>query len=482
VILKKRHNIGLLKWPKNINPFFLFLNILVNAYWLFSGWPGTFTGDSVMVLDQIKTGLWNDWHPILYTLYYAVITLGGNYPGLGSLIQVFLLNIAIILFVRNVTLCSLNFAILFNTLLLTTPYIGPYSITVWKDVPYLTFTILGLVQIIKVLRLGVNQFSKKLCLFYFVLGASMRHDGPMTLLVSALVFFCFSFLLLRKWFETQKERKLELTTVSKSLAWAALIGFTIQLATPVLLNAKPKEDSMISMAFLRDLSHIAKNDSGFLDAEEYNLIRSFSDNTSWSFADDCVGPNGYLSPSNFNFDKANLYSLEVLGIWLKHFFSGDAVALLEARACNLSSFSFPILFENKPNNQVLWTACTVSEVAPFDLAAVPTSKSPLKVSLSEFLNSKVCGWPKYLGWPIVFSIFGLIASTFLFVKTRRIEILLLGCVILGRSLILYTFSVAQDFRYALLIHLLAITLITCVFLELFRRPVSSINQDPTKAI
>jgi hypothetical protein len=426
-----------------------------------------------MVLDQIKTGLWNDWHPIPYTLYYSAITLGGNYPGLGTLIQVVLLNIAIIFFVRNVTRRSLNFALLFSTLLLATPYIGPYGATAWKDVPYLTFTILGIVEIIKLLSRGINRSSRKLCVFYLALGAIMRHDGPITLLVSALVFVCFSFLLLRGTLTKNNKIKLELTSVSKTLVWAAVIGFAFQFATPTLLNAKPKEDAMISMAFLRDLAHIAKTDAVVLDADEYNLIRSFSDDTSWSYADDCVGPNGYLGPSNFDFDKANLHYLDVIEIWVGHFFSGDALALLEARSCNLSSFSLPILFGSKLNQQVLWTACHITEVASSDLAVVPKISNQLQITFSRFLDYKVCGWPKYLGWPILFSIGGLIATTFLFIRTRRIEILLLGCIILGRTFILYSFSVAQDFRYALLIHLLTITIITCVLLELFHRPVNS---------
>jgi len=157
-------------------------------------------------------------------------------------------------------------------------------------------------------------------------------------------------------------------------------------------------------------------------------------------------------------------------------FSGDAYVLLKARSCNLSSFSLPILFNNKLNNQVLWTACGMSQISLSDQAAVPTINSPLKDSLREFSSTRVCGWPRYFGWPIIFSIFGIFTSAFLFFQTRRIKVLLLGCIILARSMILYTFSVAQDFRYALLIHILTITLIASGFLELFR----SLNSSKTK--
>jgi hypothetical protein len=329
------------------------------------------------------------------------------------------------------------------------------------------------VEIIKLLSRGAKKSSKKLCVFYLVLGAIMRHDGPITLIVSALAFACFSIFLLREMLVKDNKRKLDLNSISKTLAWAAVIGFAIQLAAPALLNAKPKENVMVSMAFLRDLAHIAKTDAGFLETNEYNLIRTFSNDTSWSFADECLGPNGYLDPSNFDFNKANLYPLKVLEIWVRHFFSGDLFTLLAARSCNLGSFSLPILFENKLNKGILWTACAVTQVAPSDLAAVPTTNNPFKASLIGFSNAKICGWPKYLGWPIVFSISGLVASIFLFTRTRRVEILLLGCFVLGRSLTLYTFSVAQDFRYALLIHLLTITMIVCVLFELFRRPAHS---------
>jgi hypothetical protein len=456
-------------WPKNVSPFLLTINIFISGFWLFSGWPGSFTGDSVMVLDQIKTGYLNDWHPIPYTLYYSVITLGGNLLALGSLIQIILLNFAVILLIRNVTRRSLNFAIVLNTLLLVTPYLGPYSITAWKDVPYLTFTILGIAELINRLSRGGGKSSKTLCIFYLTLGATMRHDGPLTLLVSTLLLVCISYFLSEKSSKKPNKRRLEIKSISKTLAWAALIAFAVQFVTPTMLNAKPKEAAMVSMAFLRDLAHVSKNDADFLDADEYNLIRSFSDETSWSFADDCLGPNGYLGPANFDFNKANLFSLEIFKIWIWHFFSGDALILLNARSCNLSSFSPPIIFDNKPNKQVLWTVCGAAQILPSDTAILPVQNDLLKNSLRGFLNTKVCGWSKYLGWPILFSISGLIAAVFLFIRTRRIEILLLGCIVLGRSLILYTFSVAQDFRYALLIHILAITMIAYAWLELWHR-------------
>lgn len=105
--------------------------------WWAAFYPGTFTNDSLSIVDQIRSDTWSNAHTNAYVAFVWVTSFGGHQWGLVAFAQIILLALGIAslgeVFIRSgvpkplVMIASTMFALL--------PQVGAFAVTMWKDVP-----------------------------------------------------------------------------------------------------------------------------------------------------------------------------------------------------------------------------------------------------------------------------------------------------------------------------------------------------------
>ena len=105
--------------------------------WWAAFYPGTFTNDSLSIVDHIRSDTWSNAHTNAYVAFVWVTSFGGHQWGLVALAQIILLALGIAslgeVFIRSgvpkplVMIASTMFALL--------PQVGAFAVTMWKDVP-----------------------------------------------------------------------------------------------------------------------------------------------------------------------------------------------------------------------------------------------------------------------------------------------------------------------------------------------------------
>ena len=161
------------------------VNVAVLAFpilfWFLSSFPGKMTVDSLDVWSQVKSGQFNDWHTVTYGYFVYVFSLGGRYLALVSLTQAALAYLAVFKLI-SALFADKTFGtkLKISSVIFLLPFIGSISVTLWKDVPYAVFSVIGLSCLI-----NSNEPSKTRSygFLYLGLGSLFRHDGWPTLVV-----------------------------------------------------------------------------------------------------------------------------------------------------------------------------------------------------------------------------------------------------------------------------------------------------------
>ena len=156
--------------------------ILIWGIYLLTFWPGMMSPDSVDQWQQMLTGHYNDWHPVIYALCLGILSFGGITPALVALGQIVAMSLVIswgIDFLRQMGVRKIV-TWLTSMLFAVSPVCGFFSITLWKDIPYSICMLALFLIFLKIILTDGYWFQGKKWLTLGLVGAGVilfRHNG-----------------------------------------------------------------------------------------------------------------------------------------------------------------------------------------------------------------------------------------------------------------------------------------------------------------
>lgn len=133
---------------RNRKTFTVLAFVISAAYlgaWLYYYYPGWFSGDSLMQLDEAVSGAYTDWHPALHTLlvFALPLKLTGGWMGSIILFQIIEFSLALAYMVKTfLRHGNIRFTVISFALILFNPVTGAIMKQPWKDVTLATLAIL----------------------------------------------------------------------------------------------------------------------------------------------------------------------------------------------------------------------------------------------------------------------------------------------------------------------------------------------------
>jgi len=158
--------------------------------WWAAFYPGTFTNDSLSIVDQIRSDTWSNAHTNAYVAFVWFTSIGGNQWGLVALAQIILLALGIAslgeAFIRSgipkplVMIASAIFALL--------PQVGAFAVTIWKDVPSSAGALmLASALLARRVSMSSQQSTPGLTAAGALLLGAFRWNGPIALVLLSVV-------------------------------------------------------------------------------------------------------------------------------------------------------------------------------------------------------------------------------------------------------------------------------------------------------
>ena len=163
--------------------FTVTLSILLIYY--ISFFPGSFSPDSYSQLEQAKTGMYNDWHPVMHTLLFFTLPLklsGGRIEAI-VLMQIicFSASFGYLTATLRQNKCSRLLCAAEVLFIVLSPVTGNIMMYPWKDGAFAIFAMIVTVQYINTLCSKGAWLEKPLNLVCFivfsVLAVLMRHNA-----------------------------------------------------------------------------------------------------------------------------------------------------------------------------------------------------------------------------------------------------------------------------------------------------------------
>lgn len=431
---------------KKNNCLILFLLlVLVNVFWLISSWPMSMSPDSLDVWEQVKNGVYRNDHPVTYTIFVKIFSLGGNFLPLVSAVQLILLS-AGILFACFTILKNFPVSMFITSIIMLAPTAGALATTLWKDVPFTSLILIGSSLVVKNFNfLGVIFLS---------IGASFRHNGWLLLLTIAIL---IALLLIFR------------NNLLKRYLWilitASTASFLIIIMSAKLMDAKPASTWLTWSPALADLAYIASRTPN--DASEiHETVALFSTGDSLTRSADCTNINGMVFSDGFKKNNLDKHLGKILQEFLTLVRSNPQL-ILRLHLCRAQAFIPPPISSGP--SYFYWTQMIIIEPNDFKLTPNPP------IPFIRELGLKIWGlWDsdlKLLLWPGLVTLI----SSFAFlinIKSRlkqRGEIWTFWIIAMWGALFsIIPWSAAQDFRYALFSYLIAQIFILVTILEIFQ--------------
>lgn len=434
------------------------------SFWFISMFPAVLTPDSFSVIQDVRSGEFSSFHTLSYLLFVRVISLGGTAIFLVALIQLILNYFTLYLFVRLLfqSVLSKIRIIFLTSALFFTPFFGPISATVWKDNPFNSLTLIGLILLLENFYGHNRQFGDRrnfVAIGTLALGSTFRHDGPWTLLLFGIVMLFVSCIRIK-----QKSRRARL--IAGSIILAFISSLFISAISSSVVNSKPVPKYLRTVSFLLDLVYVNSNYPGMLKPEIKLVLDEISSGPSLAGAKSCSNTYNFWN-SGFNQKAADKYVYEIPKYWLRSMDSNARDTILKARFCRTSSIT-------------LWPISRVPEFGYWPTVGISPN--------SENFSHPVWVYPFYLAgyvWSYLWSINGnliawpglhLLLTMLILLRLRnkhaishvtfRIGIALF-LYFLSRSTILFLTTASQEFRYLSGVYFLSLPLIAMnVFLHI----------------
>lgn len=413
-------------------PFFPVL--LVALLWFAKDYPARMSSDSITSWDQVVNGNYKNDHLVVYTLYLKMVSLNGL-----ALWFVPIFQILLTIFTFDKILRLLKFSRFRRSLVLffsfLTPVVGGFIVTIWKDVPFTIFLILGCAYFSQYLK-NESKRDGFLGFFYLTFGISFRHNGW----VLAIFFIIFIVVFVGKQFNRVQRARVAAIVIVSVVTSQVISAIAVQMT-----NAAREPAYVYSLSFAADLAYIASAHPDKADQKVLDIVSKFSTGESFQGASNCTGVGYLIIPPGFNQDGLADNARKVLMIWVENLPKNFGL-IFEARKCRALPF-IPPPFIKHPVHPT-WLFPGIYEPNSFGLHTTPQQGFIFKA-----LQSWEVLWQKHaliVAWPAALGSIGIFFSFLIKRKKPETAVILafLNALIAASLVSLWFVSLSPDYRYA----------------------------------
>jgi hypothetical protein len=306
--------------------------------------PGTFSTDSLEVVNQIRSGSWNDWHTNAYTAFVWALSFGGRFWSGVTLGQVILMALGVA--ALGSTLLSKVAAprvIFFSTFLFTClPQVGAFSVTAWKDVPSTAGALMlaaSLLQGIPAPTISTRQHSPILGFVGALLLAAFRWNGPV-----AIVILCLLVVTIYR----KRHMRLAATILGSGLVGVACLMLPQQLGfteSTSWFNFEVRE--------LHDISYLTNKSPEIFSQDDIDLLSRIMPMEDWvAGGSSCEGVEvlqykSFSRNAPASFDAAKNYRNELRSLW-REIAVKAPFSVATVRVCRAGGVLSPVYFGVQP--------------------------------------------------------------------------------------------------------------------------------------
>jgi hypothetical protein len=416
--------------------------VFVALLWLAKDFPARMSSDSITSWDQVINGNYKNDHLVFYTLYLKLLSLDGHVIWLVPTTQIFL---TIFMFdkILRIIGCKPSKRGLILFFLFLTPIVGGFVVTMWKDVPFTVFVILGSAYFAQYIKLEGKR-DLLLGFFFFTAGISFRHNG--WVLAFSLIFFVYLFLGLKV------PGKLRLKIAGFVLA-SIFVSQSISALAIELTNASREPEYVYSLTFAADLAYIASSFPEKADPELMEIVSRFSNGESFEGAKNCTAVGYMIIPQGFSQEGLAENAGKVFSVWVKNLKSNYKL-ILEARKCRALPFIPPPLISHPVHPT--WLFPGIYEPNSFGLES-----NDHKHSVLNLLQNWEDLWQKYalvVAWPAALGFLGIFFNQVLNRRKPHLKEInsILNALVLASLVPLWFVTISPDYRFAAIAQFLGI--------------------------
>jgi hypothetical protein len=168
-------------------------SLIVWSLYLLAFFPGAMTRDSIVQWNEAHTGEFNDWHPVMYTLFIKLVTQIWDSPAMVGLSQIIIISLIFgyCMFQFEKTGAKKFILWLVAFVFAVSPINGIYSVTIWKDIFYSAFILLFSVTVFNLVVTNGNWLKHNGNMLIFLIAALgvvfFRHNGFPVFIVMMLI-------------------------------------------------------------------------------------------------------------------------------------------------------------------------------------------------------------------------------------------------------------------------------------------------------
>jgi hypothetical protein len=404
--------------------------------------------DSVSLVEAIQKGIWYEGSSISYMAFIKLTSLGGDFIWLSAIIQCCLVNFAVVnLIKRFKPKFSLLQILICVSILGLFPHLGAMQNTIWKDVPFASLSIIGLLILTSKRKESlVWQLAGIL-----ILGAaySFRLEGPVDLVLIVVITTAVYLVNCRFNIITKDVIKPKLI-INLLLSLAVSLG--ISVSSPLLVDAEKSTTAGKVYGQILDLVYTYSSDPYKLSNNTKKLLESFANEEALSAGSDCRIGDPFIFNSGFNQIIAGEESGAIFKSWITESIRNPSI-FVKPRLCRNARFlPFPI---SSGPGYPHWLMTGIY---------TPNSIYLSPLNSESWISKKVLSWQNFWEinwkWTTWIGLHFQLLFLYLLFHIRRESILVIFVIAgLARLLSIFLFTAAQDSRYALIVEITALTVL-----------------------
>jgi hypothetical protein len=440
--------------------------------WLAAFFPGLMSADSLVIWQQATEGGWRDVHPPIYTAAMWVSAHTVDSPVLLTLAQSWFLAFGIVSVALACIRAGANrrLVIVVTAILACTPMVGSFAVTLWKDIPFTAaFLLVGARLIdLAVARLRADRAAQLLALrgvaIWAVVMTVLRQNGILVIGLTLLV-MVLALPGLR-------------ARIALVLLLCVLVLGGLRAVVYPALGVDPPPVNVELFSVLHDVTAVAAEDSGALDAEDTALLERAAPIEEWttSFRDfGCSSVNWQWLPEFDGWTGLEGHEGDLVRLWFE-VAAENPRAVLANRLC-AGAIAF------RPDNVgAVYTVSRAIDPNRFGLSTDPLL-DPLNTAGREVLDVLDEPWIQWLAWraPLwIYAAYVLVGATAW--RRKQLPLLLPLLLLVGLQLAVAVLNAAQDARYMMPGLLLAVLVLPLATARVHRDEVDEADGDGTAPV
>jgi uncharacterized membrane protein len=435
-------------------------------------YPAILTPDSYEALRQVialDTSLYNSAVVTPSSIiFWKIFSINANFLFGIPLIQSFLIYLALFMW-NSILLPSKDkkTSFLITGLMYLTPFFGPLAVTIWKDVPYIAITMIGLAVLTKLKANDKNLWSH----FFLgggllAFGATFRYEGFLVLLVGSILLFACHYLY----------RKLFGISVYFKFAFiffvASIISILLSSGFSKITHIDTPGNFYKTQSFFLDLEYVNSNFPETLPLGIKDVLQKISIERNLVGIKSCTDTQNFYS-SDFDLNYANDEAKNMPKYWLQALSSNAREALIVSRICRSSSV-LPLPLSYIPESGY-WptTGMSPNLLRPERPFVIERFFYPVGWVWSKIwgINGNLIAWPGlHFSIIIIFMIFRLQKRNLFRFGMGNVVMAIPMIFLIARSLILFGTVASQEFRYFAHVYFISIPLLIAFLLNNLRAP------------